>query len=32
MYVNPEAIEKSSQTYTKSLLFEIDKLRKSARK
>jgi hypothetical protein len=29
--VNPEAIEKSSQTYTKSLMFEIDKLRKSAR-
>jgi hypothetical protein len=30
--VNPEAIEKSSQTYTKSLMFEIDKLRKSVRK
>jgi hypothetical protein len=30
--VNPEAIEKSSQTYTKSLMFEIDKLKKSVRK
>jgi len=30
--VNPEAIEKSSQTYTKSLMFEIDKLKKTARK
>jgi hypothetical protein len=30
--VNPSEIEKSSQTYTKSLLYEIDKLKRSIKK
>jgi hypothetical protein len=29
--VNPDVIEKSSQTYTKSLMFEIDKIRRTIR-